>query len=38
MKLLYERTEERYWTLEVRDGEFRTEEIKTAVQEKTGKI
>lgn len=28
MKLLYERAEERYRTLEVRDGEFRTEEIK----------
>ena len=28
MKLLYERAEERYRTLEVRDGEFRTEEVK----------
>ena len=28
MKLLYERAEERYLTLEVRDGEFRTGEIK----------
>ena len=28
MKLLYERAEEQYRTLEVRDGEFRTEEIK----------
>lgn len=28
MNLLYERAEERYRTLEVRDGEFRTEEIK----------
>lgn len=29
MKLLYERAEERYLTLEVRDGEFRTGEIKS---------
>ena len=34
MKLLYERAEERYRTLEVRDGEFRAEEIKNILAEK----
>ena len=36
MKLLYERAEERYRTLEVRDGEFRTEEIKNILAGKKG--
>ncbi len=36
MKLLYERAEERYLTLEVRDGEFRTGEIKNILAGKKG--